>query len=84
MRLIEWLEKFDYLTYDIPVAIHMDAYTNKELFINHGCEYDMNVYVGSMERIPLWLGQYYVVDNSAHIDNGQLNIFVSARNEEWL
>lgn len=84
MRLIDWLNKFCYLTCDIPVAVHLDAYITREAFAKHNYEYDMNVYVGSMENIPMWLGVYYMVNDASYIEDGQLNIFVSARNEEDL
>lgn len=82
MRLIEWINKFNYLENDIPVAIHLDPYTIRSAFVENRFKYEYNMYVGSMENIPMWLGSYYVVDNMTYIENGQLNIFISARNEE--
>lgn len=84
MKLIEWINKFNYLENDISVAIHLDPYTIRKAFVENHFEYEYDEYVGSMENIPMWLGSYYVVDNMSYIENGQLNIFVSARNEEYL
>lgn len=81
MKLIDWMNSFCYLTCDIPVAIHLDAYTTREAFIKNNFEYDMNVYVGSMENIPMWLGSYYMVNDQSYIEDGMLNIYISARNE---
>jgi hypothetical protein len=81
MKLIDFIECFDYSIEDILVEVWLDPYDFKESFAKHNWEYELE-YTGVMTGIPITLANCYMT-HDCYIDNGKLCIYVSDRNRDF-
>lgn len=77
MKLIDFIECFDYSIEDIFVKIWLDPFISREIFAENNYEYELE-FEGNITEIPIMLANCYMT-HDCYIEDGIINIYISER-----